>query len=325
MESNIKEQLIKSIKNIKNKLKQMQEDEDNMKIKRQKILKPITDPLETLISLKRLPVKETSNNKNPSILNDNYDSCESELSFDNNKQDFKSVQDIKSPIKSESIEPKSMVIPQVVNPPKDQIKGTLNDENLLHHKSPNKLCCPHSRHIEDKALNVTYGVRTDNTGQLMIGNTSVKFSPFGENSLLTLNNKTYEMTPGLSQLLFEQKPDDNLIAEEDKLVYKDILIQTNAHKKGFTPSGQILGNSGVKYTNFIKPLFYELDKNIKKGGNINILKKYKTNTDFVYWDDPNEIIERLKILIASKDAGNTNHDNEIISIIEELKEAGIIK
>ncbi|CAG9137606.1 unnamed protein product, partial [Plutella xylostella] len=45
----------------------------------------------------------------------------------------------------------------------------------------------------------------------------------------------------------------------------------------------------------------------------------------VYWDDPNELIERLQLLIASKDAGNTNHDNEILSIIEELKEAGIIK
>ncbi|CAK1593126.1 unnamed protein product [Parnassius mnemosyne] len=28
---------------------------------------------------------------------------------------------------------------------------------------------------------------------------------------------------------------------------------------------------------------------------------------------------------ASRDAGNTNHDNEMLSIIEELKEANIIK
>ncbi|CAG9137958.1 unnamed protein product [Plutella xylostella] len=63
----------------------------------------------------------------------------------------------------------------------------------------------------------------------------------------------------------------------------------------------------------------------KLGGNLTKFKSYKSNTDLVYWDDPNELIERLQLLIASKDAGNTNHDNEILSIIEELKEAGIIK
>lgn len=33
----------------------------------------------------------------------------------------------------------------------------------------------------------------------------------------------------------------------------------------------------------------------------------------------------LRLLFASKQAGKTGHDNEIISILEELKEAGIIK
>ena len=54
------------------------------------------------------------------------------------------------------------------------------------------------------------------------------------------------------------------------------------------------------------------------------MKSFKDNTDYVYWNDVNEIVERLKLLIASQQAGHTNHDNEIISIIEELKEAKII-
>lgn len=56
-----------------------------------------------------------------------------------------------------------------------------------------------------------------------------------------------------------------------------------------------------------------------------ILKNIKKNTELVYWDDPNELVDRLKLLIASKTAGNTNLDNEILSIIEELKEAGVIQ
>ena len=46
--------------------------------------------------------------------------------------------------------------------------------------------------------------------------------------------------------------------------------------------------------------------------------------DYVYWDDPNELVDRLRVLISSQHAGHTNHNNEIISIIGELREAGII-
>lgn len=79
----------------------------------------------------------------------------------------------------------------------------------------------------------------------------------------------------------------------------------------------------MKYCKIIKPFFSSKTK-LKTGGYIPICKKYKSDTDYVYWDDPNELIERLKLLIASQSAGNTNHDNEILSIIEELKESGII-
>ena len=46
--------------------------------------------------------------------------------------------------------------------------------------------------------------------------------------------------------------------------------------------------------------------------------------DYVYWDDPNELVERLHILHLSKQAGNTNLDNEILNIEEELREGGYI-
>lgn len=55
------------------------------------------------------------------------------------------------------------------------------------------------------------------------------------------------------------------------------------------------------------------------------MKVSNANIDYRHWDDPNELVDRLQLLIASKQAGNTGHDNEIISILEELKEAGIIK
>jgi len=51
----------------------------------------------------------------------------------------------------------------------------------------------------------------------------------------------------------------------------------------------------------------------------------KEDRGYKYWDDADESIERLRLLLESESAGNTNHKNEIISIIEEFTEANIIK
>ncbi|KYM81922.1 hypothetical protein ALC53_07614 [Atta colombica] len=46
--------------------------------------------------------------------------------------------------------------------------------------------------------------------------------------------------------------------------------------------------------------------------------------DYVHWDDSNELVNRLRLLDASHRACNIAHDNEMLSIIEELREAGLI-
>lgn len=51
---------------------------------------------------------------------------------------------------------------------------------------------------------------------------------------------------------------------------------------------------------------------------------YSDNIVYEYYDDPNELCDRLNLLIASQKAGNTNHNQEINSIIEELRERGIV-
>ncbi|KYN27501.1 hypothetical protein ALC57_03110 [Trachymyrmex cornetzi] len=43
--------------------------------------------------------------------------------------------------------------------------------------------------------------------------------------------------------------------------------------------------------------------------------------DYIHWDDLNEIVDRLRLLEASRQAGHNGHDNDILSIIEELREA----
>lgn len=272
MDVDIKKQIIKSVRNIKNKLKILKEEEDISERKQRKILKPITDPLESIVSIHK---NEENKNNQMEASNENNDdyfsSCTSDTSMHT----------------------------------EDEL-----DDSIFH---------------DERNKNITYGIRNEG-GKVLIGNVPIVIKKTEDSSVFSIKDKSYVITPGLSELLFENKPKIDLITEQDRLLYKDILIATNAHRRGFIPSGQIQGNSGIKYSKIIKPLFLETEtKKVQQGGSLPILKKYKSNTDLVYWDNPNELIDRLKLLVASKSAGNTNHDNEIISIIEELKEAGIIR
>ena len=63
-----------------------------------------------------------------------------------------------------------------------------------------------------------------------------------------------------------------------------------------------------------------------KGGSLPRYKIARKHTalDYVYWDDPNELVDRLQLLTAERSAGNPSHVNDIHSIIEELREAGYI-
>ena len=42
----------------------------------------------------------------------------------------------------------------------------------------------------------------------------------------------------------------------------------------------------------------------------------------MYWNDSNELVDRLRLLIAEQSAGNKALTNKIHSIIEELREDG---
>ena len=127
-----------------------------------------------------------------------------------------------------------------------------------------------------------------------------------------MGDKTYNGTEGLWELLTLKDPSN--YTETDLNNYKEILISTNAHKKNYNPDEGISGNRHSKYQKVISKLF--------KGQGLREVTNNKI--DYIYWDDPNELIDRLRLLWLSKEAGNTGVDNEIQSIIEELTECGIL-
>lgn len=295
-------ELMKSVDSIKKKIKEMKNHEHEVNLSLDKIFKPVSDPLKTFINSRRL-IENIKHDKNAS---DNSVPIESDANRESTPTEYEDFHDADINFSSS---PKKEV--------KDNLELSLESEDIYG--------------IYD-GVNVPFGIRTDNK-TLMMGNCVVSFSKIqnigGDNLVLVkIGDRSYDFTPGLKELLLRKKPDLKIVTDADRLVYKDILHYTNAHKRDYNRGGQIRGDKGLKYRDIIRPLFSEtlLENNKKKiGGSLPTLKTYKKNTDLVYWDDPNELVERLKLLVASRDAGNTNHDNEILSIIEELKEANIIK
>lgn len=162
---------------------------------------------------------------------------------------------------------------------------------------------------KDSTTDTTFGIRRDETeNKFFIGNEEVTIA----NDDLTVGDKVYEGTDGLWQLLTLKDPKE--YTAEDESNYREILLASNAHK---TTEGRLKGSKSKKYTNIVKPLV-----TAKTGEGLKEVTGLPV--DYVYWNSPNELVDRLRLLVMEREAGNTGVRNEIESIIEELKEEGII-
>lgn len=163
-----------------------------------------------------------------------------------------------------------------------------------------------------------------------------------ENGNFTVGKVTYEPQMGLLELLFRKRPNLEIVEERDWNNYKRILQHTNAHKEGYHINGAVIANNAWKYNNVFAALFppsHTADRalrvntlNQRKATPIHQKKKKKsgkglrfvTPPDYKYWRDPNKLVRRLRLLLASQKAGNNSHEGEIIEIENELRDAGII-
>lgn len=199
---------------------------------------------------------------------------------------------------------------------RDSISRHLNDH--FRHPLTNKYMdlFMRDRGGKNAVIDHTFGPRYE-VNTLMIGDSQIQFD--NDDGDIIINKVRYKPTEGLYELLFKRMPDDDVYTENDLTAYRDILVKTNAHKKGYTSKGKINRNVSLKYRHVIEKLF-PIEK---KGSGM----QWKSNfsRDIVHWDDPNELVDRLRLLSMSAETGNTSHANEIINIIEELREAGHIK
>lgn len=166
-----------------------------------------------------------------------------------------------------------------------------------------------------------YGIRFNpDTQEWMIGDSNVEI----DGNDIIVKDRKYQGTNGLYQLIFMKNPED--FSQEDLHRYGSILRLTNAHKRGYKPDGQINGNKSVKYRTIIKKLFpieARRDRFFSvPGSGLHVTSN--TTPQYIYWNSINELVDRLRLLYAEKNAGNNSVDNQITSILEELSEEGII-
>ena len=187
----------------------------------------------------------------------------------------------------------------------------------------------------------TYGVRY-NGQDWFIGDSPVQIV----NDIINVQGVGYLTTSGLLELLFKKNPDLDKLTKEDWDNYKEILINTNAHRQNYSVNKQINSNRGEKYVKVISRLFPAAQSTLWTSSPLTTATRVRPSDTLLrrgkklgygmgsigvgetvvrYWNNPNELVDRLRLLIASKKAGNTSHDGETWALIDELRESGIIE
>ncbi|KYN30733.1 hypothetical protein ALC56_14977, partial [Trachymyrmex septentrionalis] len=126
----------------------------------------------------------------------------------------------------------------------------------------------------------------------------------------------YKGTPGLYELIFKRIP-NTIYTDNDEVAYKSILLATKCSQSG-SSNNKIQVGTGIPHA---RKLNKKLGKKVGKGIIPHAMTLNENKMDYVHWDDPNELVD-LRLLEASRQAGYNAHDNKILSIVEELREAG---
>lgn len=182
-----------------------------------------------------------------------------------------------------------------------------------------------------------YGVRIDGrTGKLLIGKLEIRF-PNGNIDLWNQKKKVanYKGSPTLYNILFLKQPTilNNLSINYDDReiqIYKEILEVSKAPYNSYDKRKGLNDKHSRKYREIIKPLLLYKMAMLSHSGH-GLLPTVPTmklldgkGVNYVYWNKPKELVDRLRVLWSSKLAGHSGHDNEIMSLVEELREEGII-
>ena len=96
--------------------------------------------------------------------------------------------------------------------------------------------------------------------------------------------------------------------------------KTHVLHRGNNPNNPHAKSSGGKKWNNILTFIWHTDRFPQKGE----FDKYEGDGVVIIPSDPNALLERLDLLLASQEAGHTGVRNELVSICDELKRQGVL-
>ena len=164
----------------------------------------------------------------------------------------------------------------------------------------------------------TFGIRKEK-GHHYIGNQHVIIKD--NDIFLPKYNERFEGTTGLWGLIMSKNPKN--FTDKDYDNYDDLMVMTNAlHRDNDEDNPHPKGSGSTKWKKLLSPIWYR-----KKGGVYMFPKKkegYEGEGVVVIPSDPNALLERLDLLLASQEAGHTGVRNELVSICDELKRQGVL-
>ena len=158
-----------------------------------------------------------------------------------------------------------------------------------------------TKHGADK----TFGIY-DKNGEFHIGDKPVVIK---DNNII-VGGEEYKGAPGLWELILSKEPDRDIYNPIGHENYKKLMINTNAMHYANNPN-KPKSNKDYRWKNVIKPIW-------------NKRKEYGGKGVIVIPSDPNALLERLDLLLASQEAGHTGVGNELVSICDELKRQEVI-
>ena len=168
----------------------------------------------------------------------------------------------------------------------------------------------------------TFGIHFGEDGNYHMGAQKGKDGVYrGNNKMITIayNNiyvdgEKFTGTPGLWELIMEDKPNPENYDKKDLDIYGDLLFKTNAIYQNFDPKNSYpRANRGYKWQNIISLIWAERTAVKHYGKGVVVIPS-----------DPNALLERLDLLLASQEAGHTGVRNELVSICDELKRQGVL-
>ena len=165
----------------------------------------------------------------------------------------------------------------------------------------------------------TFGVRKEGKHHY-IGNKHVIITK--DSDIIKESGDKFFGTVGLWGLITSKDPDKELIDwdKHDIRDYERLMIKTNAlHRDNNPKNPHPKGSKSGKWKMILGPI-WENRKRLAEWQK----KYYEGEGVVIMSSDPNALLERLDLLLASQKAGHTGVGNELVSICDELKRQGVL-